>query len=171
MASEKKAEATPAEAPKKKSKLLLIIVAAVVVVGGGVGAWLFLKPHKEEQPAEGGAAHAEEAKPKAVPQYYKFDPAFVVNFGGEGNSRYLQVTVEAMSRDPLVVEAIKGNEPAIRNDLVLLFSSQQYDVLMTAEGKDQLREQTLEAIRKTVASEGGKPETVENVYFTSFVIQ
>ena len=172
MASEKKAEAAPAEAPKKKSKLLLIsIVAAVVVVGGGVGAWLFLKPHKEEKPAEGEASHAEEAKPKAAPQYYKFDPAFVVNFGGEGNSRFLQVTVEAMSRDPLVVEAIKGNEPAIRNDLVLLFSSQQYDVLMTSEGKDKLREQTLEAIRKTVASEGGKPETVENVYFTSFVIQ
>jgi flagellar protein FliL len=169
MASEKKAEAAPAEAPGKKSKLLLIIIAAVVLVGGGVGAWLFLKPDKEATAGE--AEHAEAARPKAAPQYFKFDPAFVVNFGADGNSRYLQVTVEAMSRDPLVVEAIKSNEPAIRNDLVLLLSSQQYDVLMTAEGKDQLREQTLAAIRKTVAAEGGKAETVENVYFTSFVIQ
>lgn len=169
MATETKADAAPA-APKKKGKLLIIIgAAAVVLIGGGVGAWLFLKPGKEEKAA--AEEHAEEPKVKAAAQYYKFDPAFVVNFGSEGNTRYLQVTVEAMSRDPLVVEAIKSNEPAVRNDLVLLFSSQQYDVLMTAEGKEKLREQTLEAIRKTVAAEGGKPEAVENVYFTSFVIQ
>ena len=30
---------------------------------------------------------------------------------------------------------------------------------------------TLAAVRKAVADEGGKAESVENVYFTSFVIQ
>jgi len=154
--------------PKKKGKLLWIILAVVLLGGGGAGAWMFTRPKPAEGEA-GAAAHA--AAPRAAAQYYKFDPAFVVNFGGEGNSRYLQVTVEAMSREAMTLEVIKSNEPAIRNDLVLLYSSQQYESLVSATGKEQLRQGTLEAIRKVVAAEGAKPEAVEAVYFTSFVIQ
>ncbi|MFO1401154.1 MAG: flagellar basal body-associated FliL family protein [Steroidobacteraceae bacterium] len=161
--------AAPADAPKKKSRLPLIIIAAVVVVGGGIGAWLALKP--KPKPKEETVAAAEHAAPKAAPIYYKFDPAFVVNFGQEGSTRYLQLTLEAMSRDAAVVEEIKNNEPAIRNDLVLLYSAQQYDTLVSAAGKEQLRADTLAAIRKILAEEGAKAEAVEGVYFTSFVIQ
>ena len=100
--------------PKKKGKLLWIVIA-VVVIGGGAGAWFALKP--AAQP-EAGAAAAKPAASHAAPIYYKFDPAFVVNFGGEGSARYLQVTVEAMSRDMTVVESLKNFEPAVRNDAV-----------------------------------------------------
>jgi flagellar FliL protein len=79
--------------------------------------------------------------------------------------------LEAMSREQTVIDLIKNNEPAVRNDLVLLLSSQEYSVLMTAEGKERLRAATLEALRKTVTAEGGDPTKVEAVYFTSFVIQ
>lgn len=158
-----------ADAPRKKPKLLLVAVAAVVVIGGGIGAWLAFKP--KPQPKEAPEAAAAHAAPKAAPIYYKFDPAFVVNFGQEGSTRYLQLTLEAMSRDAVVVEEIKNNEPAIRNDLVLLYSAQQYDRLVSAEGKEQLRADTLAAIRKVLADEGAKAEAVEGVYFTSFVIQ
>ena len=162
--------AAPAAAPPaKKSKLPLILAAAgVVIVGGGAAFW-FMRPKKA--PDAEAAAKAAEAAPKAAAIYYKFDPAFVVNFGPEGNTRYLQITLEAMSRDPKTVEEIKGNEPALRNDLVLLYSALQYDALVSPEGKEKLRAGTLEAVRKAVADEGGKPDTVENVYFTSFVIQ
>jgi len=164
-----KTAAAPDAAPARKPRLLLIGIAAVVALGGGVAAWLALTP-KPATAEKGGKAEVHEA-PKAAPIYYKFDPAFVVNFGQEGNTRYLQLTLEAMSRDPAVVEAIKNNEPAIRNDLVLLYSAQQYDTLMSASGKEQLRADTLAAIRKVVAAEGGKADAVEGVYFTSFVIQ
>lgn len=165
-----KVEAAPAgDAPKKKSKMLLFLIIAVVLVGGGVGAWMALKPKPD---AAGGAEKkAEKAKPPAAPLYFKYDPAFVVNFGGEGSARYLQVMVETMTRDPAVAEIIKNNEPAVRNDLVLLFSSQDNATLLSSEGKEKLRQSTLEAIRKVVAAEGGDPKLVENVYFTSFVIQ
>jgi flagellar FliL protein len=155
-----------------KKKLMLIIVIALVVIGGSVGGWLYLSKGKK---ADGGKGeqHAEEAKAAAhLPaQYFKFDPAFVVNFGGTENSRFLQIQVEAMTRDPQVLELIKSNEPAIRNDLLLLFSSQTYDVLMSAEGKEALRKSTAEAMRKVIAREGAKPEAIEDVFFTSFVIQ
>jgi flagellar basal body-associated protein FliL len=54
---------------------------------------------------------------------------------------------------------------------LLLFSGQTYDVLMSAEGKEALRKSTAEAVRKVMVREGAKPEAIEDVYFTSFVIQ
>jgi flagellar FliL protein len=154
--------------PKKKGKLLWIIIAVVVIGGGGAGAWLALKP--AAQP-EGGAVAGKPATPHATPIYYKFDPAFVVNFGGEGSARYLQVTVEAMSRDMTVVESLKSFEPAVRNDLVMLYSGQDNATLMTVDGKEKLRAATLAIIRKVLDGEGGNGQGLEAVYFTSFVIQ
>ncbi len=89
--------------------------------------------------AEGVAAAAKPATPHSAPIYYKFDPAFVVNFGGEGSARYLQVTVEAMGRDAAVMENLKNTEPAVRNDLVMLFSGQDNATLMSVDGKEKLR--------------------------------
>jgi flagellar FliL protein len=166
--------AASAKPAKKGGKLLWVIIGVVVVGGGGAAAFLLTSHKAVATPAADAGADASAAPaaaPHAPPIYYKFDPAFVVNFGSEGNTRYLQITVETMSRDPAVVEEIKTNEPAIRNDLVLLFSGQQYESLVTPEGKDKLRQATLETIRKTVAAEGAKAELVEGVYFTSFVIQ
>jgi flagellar FliL protein len=180
---EKGKEGAAAPSDKKKSKLPLIIAAAVVVLGGGgAGAWFALKP---KPAAAAAAASAEAAAPekakadapekpgakKGPPSLYKFDPAFVVNFGGEGSARYLQVTVEAMSRDAAILEELKTDEPAVRNDLVMLFSSQDNATLMSADGKEKLRAATLDAIRKVLNGEGAKGSKIEQVYFTSFVIQ
>jgi flagellar FliL protein len=153
--------------PRKKGKLLWIIIATVVVLGGA-GAWLAFKPGAA---TDGAAAGSKPAAAHAAPIYYKFDPAFVVNFGGEGSARYLQVTVEAMSRDMTAVENMKNTEPAIRNDLVMLFSAQDNATLMSVDGKEKLRAATLASIRKVLDGEGGNGKLIEAVYFTSFVIQ
>jgi flagellar protein FliL len=153
--------------PKKKGKLLWIAIA-VVVLGGAAAAWFAFKPGAAPEDV---AAGNKPAAAHAAPIYYKFDPAFVVNFGGEGSARYLQVTVEAMSRDMAVVENLKSTEPAVRNDLVMLFSGQDNATLMSVEGKEKLRAATLAAIRKVIDSEGGNGKLIEAVYFTSFVIQ
>jgi flagellar FliL protein len=173
MSKEKAVEKDPAEAAvapagNSKKKLVLIVVIAVVVIGGGAGAWLLI-PHGKQP--EGEKSAAAKSAEHAAAQYYKFDPAFVVNFGGADSSRFLQIQVEALTRDPALLEVLKTNEPAIRNDLLLLFSSQTYEVLMSAEGKEKLRKSTAEAMRKVIAREGAKPESVEDVFFTSFVIQ
>ena len=164
MAAEEKSGA--GEKAGKKGPLPMIIIALVVLAAGG-GGWWYLKP----KPAAAGKPVAEASSARAATIYYKFDPAFVVNFGTDGNTRYLQITLEAMSRDQAVIDEIKNNEPAIRNDLVLLYSAQQPEALLAPEGKEKLRQATLDAVRKTIAAEGAKAEAVEAVYFTSFVIQ
>jgi flagellar FliL protein len=164
---------------KKKSKLLFIIIGAVVLLGGGAGAFFAFKPKPAPADAQAAAAEKPEKSEKAdkpgskkvAPQFFKFDPAFVVNFGGEGSARYLQVTVEAMSRDAAILDELKTDEPAVRNDLVVLFSSQDNATLMTTEGKEKLRQATLDIIRKNLNAEGAKGSQIEAVYFTSFVIQ
>src|ERR1700689_4154117 len=88
--------------PAKRGRLLWIAIA-VRALGGGGGAWFAFKPGAAP---EGAAATSKPASAHAAPIYYKFDPAFVVNFGGEGSARYLQVPVEAISRAMSVGESL-----------------------------------------------------------------
>jgi flagellar FliL protein len=76
-----------------------------------------------------------------------------------------------MSRDQPILDVLKNNEPAVRNDLVLLYSSQDNATLLSVEGKEKLRAATLAAIRKVLDEEGADGKLIEQVYFTSFVIQ
>ncbi len=172
MAEAAKKEAAAGTQPKAKkgSKLPWILIGVAVLAAGGVGAWFALKPAKHADAAAAGSASAPPV-PHAAPIYYKFDPAFVVNFGGEGSARYFQVTVEAMSRDQAVLDVLKNNEPAVRNDLVLLYSSQDNATLLSVDGKEKLRAATLAAMRKVLDEEGADGKLIEQVYFTSFVIQ
>jgi flagellar FliL protein len=167
----KVAASTPAKKASGSSKLPWVIVTVLLLAGGAGGAWYALRPAATPANATPAAAAEAAAQSKAAPIYYKFDPPFVVNFGGEGSTRYLQVTVEAMSRDAPILEVLKNNEPAVRNDLLMLFSSQDNAVLMSADGKEKLRAATLASIRKVLDSEGADGKQIEAVYFTSFVIQ
>jgi flagellar FliL protein len=85
--------------------------------------------------------------------------------------RFLQITVQLMTREPHMVEFLERNSPIIRNDLLLLFGNKQVEEVSTNAGKEALRAAALETVRKIVAAEGEKPEALEAVYFTSFVMQ
>ncbi len=153
---------------KPKSKLPLIIIGAVVLLGGGAGgAWFML------QGKQGGEAAAEHPpEPVRLPAVYvPLDPPFVLNFEAGSGARFLQVAAQLMTRDPAVAELAKVHMPAIRNDLLLLLGNQQVDVVATREGKEALRLQALDAVRKIIAAEGGKADAIEALYFTSFVMQ
>jgi len=159
-------EPAPAEKSSGKSKRkLLIIIASAVVVLGAAGGWFMLAQHKSHQ------APQAEAAPHGPPVYVALDPPFVVNFEAQQLVRFLQVTVQLMSRDPQTVELLHANDPAIRNDLLLLFGNQRYEVIATRDGKETLRKQALEVARHVVEQSGGKADRVEAVYFTSFVMQ
>jgi flagellar FliL protein len=154
-------------APAKKNSWLIIAIVTLVVLGAaGGGAWFFIGAQSDPK-----AAHAEKKEQQLPPIYIALDPPFVVNFEAEQLVRFLQVTVQVMTRDPQTAEQVKSNDPVVRNDLLLLLGNQNYQTISTREGKEKLRMQALDAVRKVVKSAGGKPEKVEAVYFTSFVMQ
>ncbi len=169
--------------PKSKSKLLVIIAGVVLLLGISGAATLALTgvlsgdpPAVDEQAAAEDKADKSSAttsnRPKAPLSYVPLDPPFVVNFnsGTDTDVRFLQVSVELGTRDPAVADSIKEHRPAIRNNLVMLFSSQDPQALNTRDGKEKLRDETLSEVQKVLKRETGSPG-VENVFFTSFVMQ
>ena len=152
--------------PKKRSWLTLVLILTVLLLGGGgFAAWRLMGT---AQPAASGTVAAAPAGPAL---YLALDPPFVTNFESEQNVRFLQITVQLMSHDPATVELLKANDPVIRNDLLLLFGNQKYGDIAGRDGKERLRAQALEAVRRVLTAHGGKAERVEAVYFTSFVMQ
>src|SRR3981081_1745072 len=150
-------------APTKTKKWLIIgIVAFLVLVGGGAAARFLMgqgNPHGKKQEA------AKAKEPLAPPLYVAMDPPFVVNFDGEQLVRFLQITVQVMTRDPATVEVLKTNDPVVRNDLLMLFANQKYDLVASRAGKEKLRSDALTAIRHVVESAGAKDDHVERVSF------
>jgi flagellar FliL protein len=154
-------------APKSKKWLIIGIIAFLAIAGGGVGAWLTFG-HND---THGKKAAEKPKEPLAPPLYVALDPPFVVNFEGDQLVRFLQITVQVMTRDPATVEILKANDPVVRNDLLMLFANQKYEVVAQRAGKEKLRSDALAAVRHVVQSAGGKPDHIEQVYFTSFVMQ
>jgi len=163
------AAAAPAAAakPRKKPWLLIGIAGAVLLACGGTGAWLLMAHNAPKK----SAAAAPTPPPAGPPLYVALDPPFVSNFEGDQQVRFLQVTAQIMTHDPKTVEALKAADPIIRNDLLLLFSNQKATDLATSEGKERLRAAALAAVRKVLEQNDGKPEKVDAVLFTTFVMQ
>ena len=166
-------------------KTVLIIVIAVLVlnlVGGAV--WYFLSGDDE------GSSTSKETEKVLEPlTYLTMVPEFVVNFGPGSKVRYLQVDIQVSTRDEAALATVATYRPVLRNDILVVLSSVDFDVLKNRDGKEALQKKLLNTINKVVASAGqatndsssekNKNATedvivkgpIENVYFTSFIMQ
>jgi flagellar FliL protein len=157
--------------PAKKGKLklvIIIVVALLVTIGASVGATWFIMNKKVH---EAEATKTEAAAPTRMAAIYeKLTPSFVVNFNVNGRQRYMQVGVALMGRDQVKMDELKAHLPQVRNQLVMLFSAQTYDSLLTPVGKELLRQQATSKIQELAQKQVGQP-TVEQVLFTNFVLQ
>jgi len=178
-----------AEPEKKSGGMKMIIIAVVgvpVLIGATLGALYFAgiiggdesaAPVAESAPAAGAEGEAAKPGDKAVAgvakgpmNYLPMEPAFVVNFGADADVRFMQINIQVGSRDSAALENVKVHTPAIRNGLVMLYSSQDPTVLNTRAGKEELLKQTREEINRVLKEQTGT-SSIEQVYFTSFVMQ
>ena len=168
-------EATEEEAPKGgKGKIIIIAVGAIALLAAGV----FLGPmvqgmlggEPEAVAVEGEAeAVAEPAGKDAI--YHGIHPPLLINFMDErGKGRFLQISLELLTRDEAVVEAIKTHAPVIRNNLIIIYGDVQYGDVSTRDGKARMLEMALEEINKILVEQTGKGG-VEAVFFTNLVVQ
>jgi flagellar FliL protein len=148
--------------------LIIVLVVVQLVMFGGLAAFLMSSGILNQQ--SGQQAAVEKAASDADAIYIPFEPAFTVNFGGASSSRFMQVTIEAMTHDASVVEQVNKHMPVIRNSIVLLLSSQSVESVSTLEGKEKLRQEILANVQKILKERSGKTG-IEEIYFTSFVMQ
>lgn len=135
--------------------LLLLLASPAFASGHGHGA-----PAEEESLEDGDV------------RYVTLQPTFVTNYGFSetGRLKYLKadVTCRVATRDAEM--AVRYHLPALRNELVLLFSRQDESGLTTSEGREQLRQDALTELRSVMKREEGQTY-IDDLVFENFVVQ
>lgn len=156
-----------------KKKLIIIVVAAVLLIAIAVGATIFLMSGDDDGGEEPDADSevAEVAEEVAIPaQYIKMKPRFIVNFNVGTRQRFLQTSIEIMTRSQGVVDAIDLHNPMLRNEVVRILSEQDFKQLRTPEGRSALKGILQEKLVEVLKAEADV-EGIEAVLFTDFVMQ
>jgi flagellar FliL protein len=94
----------------------------------------------------------------------------VASIDDRGTIRFLQVTVEVMARDEKIIADAKTHMPVLRNNLLMMLGGQTITSLTNREEKEKLRKQALTEVQKIMKANTGATG-VEDLYFTSFVVQ
>jgi len=166
-------------------KIIIIAVTLTLVLGGGLvgGTFYFVtsmnpaqastKKATADKVADNAEDDTEDEEDKIIepPQYYSMDPKFVVSFSNQKYARFMQFSLEIMSRDGEIIKKVEKHIPVIRSSLLMLFGSQGYDEMVTREGKEKLLQEVAADINSTLNKITGDEDGVEAAYFTSFVIQ
>lgn len=118
---------------------------------------------------------AQEEDPAVTPDaggalYIALQPAFVVNYGGVGQLKYLKAELSVRVQNNDAANAVRHHMPYIRNNLVLLLSSQTDETLETQLGKENLRQAALLEVRAVLEQENGSSGVVD-LYFNNFILQ
>ena len=149
-----------------KMKLVFIILGVLLLVGGSIGGTLLIVSGDDET-----AEVSEEAEPaRDDPSYVDLKPAFTVNLAPEDPVGFLQISMQVLTFNDDVAEELEKHKPLIRNNLLVLFGKQSSAELRAAEGKERLQKSALDTIQ-TVINQHGSGGEVDNVFFTSFVMQ
>ena len=180
MAEEDNETATETEAKSGGGMIKMLVFALVgmgVMIGGQIGTLIIAKSMMPDliypewmmalapQPEEEG-----EVAVDAPPIYSKLNPSVVVSYQNGDSVRFLQVTLEAMARDEASIDSFQLHSPHIRNNLLLLFASESLEELSTIEGKEKMRQASLEEVN-TILQREDPGAKIEDVYFTAFVVQ
>jgi flagellar FliL protein len=189
-----KAEGAAEAAPKSKKKLIVILAVVLALAAGGGAAAFFLMKKPEAHQAKGkygdkaekaegaddeaiseeAADEGEEesgghADPKTAPTYVQFE-TFTVNLLPDPDEKFLQLDLTIEVKGAELAEKLKAQMPALRNRVLLLLTSKKASDISTPEGKAQLSAELLTELKKPLTAHG-KPVKVNQVLFTSFVIQ
>jgi len=168
MAKSEAAAVVKDPAIKGKLKLIILIVVAVLLaIGLSVGATWYFMHNAQSKPAE-AAETAPTGKQPAI--FEPMAPAFVANYNQNGRQRYMQVSITMLGRNQADLEALKVHMPVIRNNLVMLFSGQDFATLATPVGQEMLRQKATASVQEVAQKELGKV-VIEQLLFTNFVLQ
>lgn len=166
MAAENEPTAT-AEPPKKKSGMLMFVILGVVILIIGGGGFFAYTKFFAQKPAAGEAAEKEEKKEAApvIGEMLVMEP-FVVNLADPKGKRYLKVRIELELEHKESVDKATKATPKLRDMVIMMLTSLDFEEVMTPEGKIRVRDELLERFNEIM-----RPDHIKNIYFTEFVVQ
>ena len=151
-----------------KKKIILLIVGVLILVGSAVGGTLMFVGGNGDEAASQDEVIEEPEKGDAV--YVDLKPPFTVNLDPDDAVGFLQVSMQVLTFNADVAADMEKHKPLIRNNLVVLFGNQKSVDLRAPEGKENLQKAALGVIQ-SVIDEFGSSGEVDNVFFTTFVMQ
>ena len=117
--------------------------------------------HAEGGGHEGGG----EAKPGGEPGVQDID-TFMVNLADPGGKRYLKLTMKVKLDVPATQNEFTIRMVEIRDAILILLSSKEYEDISGAEGKAALKRELMVLMNKML-----KTGQVQDIYLTDFLIQ
>ncbi|MBI3358253.1 MAG: flagellar basal body-associated FliL family protein [Nitrospirae bacterium] len=106
-----------------------------------------------------------EGKKKVVSETFNLEP-FIVNLSGASDVKFLKVTVKLKLAKAECTRFVEPHVPEIRDSILMLLSSKEYEMVNTVQGKMELRDEVLERVKNIV-----KGDKVKGAFFTDFVAQ
>ncbi|MEE9355314.1 MAG: flagellar basal body-associated FliL family protein [Methylococcaceae bacterium] len=110
---------------------------------------------------------AEDEKEAPTIEYLQMNPKFIVNL--QERKKFLRADVQLLVEGDNNIEKIKKNMPALRHELIMLFSGLSYEEIETAQQREELRKlahaKLTDALSKFSNSDGFR-----DLYFTEFLI-
>lgn len=130
----------------------------------------------EEKDEEGNCPVGPKKIPKLVPEeelfattYYEFPGNFTTNL--KGSKKFLQISLGVSTQyDEQVMANVDSHQLALRSEILGIISEFTAEDVSNREGKKELAEKLKEGINLTLEEVEGFGG-VENVHFTSFVLQ
>jgi len=182
---------TPAATKKrggKMKKLIIFVILPLLLIGGGVGAGMVMagKLGGHERPKEDpnrpklvlkeGASGPTDVPNGKQPNpalykstYYPVEQPFTSNL--RDTDGYLQMGLGVSTfYDQKVIDHLKNSEMPVRSAVLEVLAQQTAESLNTPQGKNALRQQIKQAINRVLLQREGFGG-VDDVYFTSFIIQ
>jgi flagellar protein FliL len=167
----------PGSKSKGKGKVLIIAVLAVLVLGGGgaAGYWMWAASRAAADATETTDGEtASQAKPKAKNNasdnlgLVEF-PGFLVNLADAGGQAYLRAALGLLVSDEGQAKLLAEKpvlKSLLRSAILEVLAQQTGTVLVTPEGKAELKRAIIEKINSL-----DQNVEVEDVLFSDFVVQ
>ncbi|RKF19486.1 flagellar basal body-associated protein FliL [Alginatibacterium sediminis] len=171
MADDKELLVEDGKEGKGKKKLIIIIAGVVVLLAVLAGVWFMFFSSDDAAPAASADPNAQQATAVTATAHYVGMPRpFVFNVRSDIRDRLVQIKVQLLVRGASNEALTKQHIPLIESTLLDTFSSASVSELSSVEGKELVRQQSLENVQKKLNDLTGSV-VIEKVLFTGFVMQ
>ena len=146
--------------------ILIVFLISILLGGGGVFVYFKFTSPAESKTEKTEQKNEEEAHPEDTVGTMVPLETFIVNLADKEGSKYLRITVELEVESPEASEELQKKMARVRDSLLILLSSKNFDSIRSVEGKFKLRDEII--FRTNAVLQTGK---VRTAYFTDLVIQ